>query len=376
MPDTLALAQSLINIPSITPNDNGCQRVITKALEQMGFEITPLNSGEVSNLFARRGTTGPLLAFCGHTDVVPPGPDANWSSPPFTATVKDNVLYGRGAADMKGALAAMLIGCQRFIEKHPDHPGSIAFLITSDEEGEATDGTIKLVEYLERENIPLDYAIIGEASSSNRVGDAIKIGRRGSLHGTLQVFGKQGHIAYPQFADNPIHRCFKALDKLSHTEWDAGNAHFSPTSFQIYNIQADTGATNIIPGSLSTRFNFRFSPASTADSLQQRVHKVLDDHALNYQIDWHLSSEPFLSTPGVLTQAVIDSIQAHCQIDTHPNTTGGTSDGRFIARLGTEIVELGAVSTCIHQVDEHVAVADLETLTKLYADILERVFIR
>lgn len=372
MLDALALAQQLINLPSITPDDGGSLKLISDQLEAMGFEVTHLDSNGVKNIWARRGTQAPLLVFSGHVDVVPPGPETQWTTPPFDATTRDGLLYGRGAADMKGALAAMITACEHFISAHPKHLGSIGFLITSDEEGEASDGTIKIVEHLEQNKIKPEWCIIGEASSNKELGDAIKIGRRGSLHGHLQVFGKQGHIAYPHLAENPIHRSFKALDVLSHTEWDQGNEHFSPTSFQIYNIEADTGATNVIPGSLQARFNFRFSPASSVETLQDQLQKVLDDHALNYHIDWRLSSEPFLSQPDKLTQACRESIKEICNIDTHPNTTGGTSDGRFIARLGCEIVELGAVSSCIHQVDEHIAVNDLERLTVLYRSILEK----
>jgi len=372
MQTTLELAQQLINIESITPNDNGCQDLLTKELDAMGFKIIHINSNGVSNLLAIRGNQAPLLAFSGHTDVVPPGPLDEWQSAPFQAETRDGFLYGRGAADMKGALAAMLIGCKNFLAKNPNPNGSIAFMITSDEEGDATDGTKKIIDYIKENKIKVDFCIIGEASSSHQVGDAIKIGRRGSLHGYLQVFGKQGHIAYPQFAENPIHRSFKALDQLSHTEWDQGNEHFSPTSFQIYNILADTGASNIIPGSLSARFNFRYAPSSHADELKQRVHKVFDDHQLNHKIEWDLMSEPFLSTPGKLTRAVSESIKDICRIETNPNTTGGTSDGRFIARLGCEIVELGAVNACIHQVNEHIRIDDLNTLTTLYESVLQK----
>lgn len=369
---TLQFAKELINLPSINPSDAGCQALIATRLSQMRFEIIDLSSNGVKNLFARRGNTGPLFVFSGHTDVVPPGPENKWKSPPFQATVRDNKLFGRGAADMKGALAAMIIGCENFIAHHANHPGSIGFIITSDEEGNAIDGTVKVVEYLKANNIKMDWCIIGEASSNEQVGDAIKIGRRGSLHGELQVIGKQGHIAYPQLADNPIHRSFKALDMLTQTEWDKGNEHFTPTSFQIYNINADTGATNVIPGSLMARFNFRYSPAVSAEQLQERVHKVFDDHQLQYTINWNLSSKPFLSQRGKLVQACTDSIQALCGLATYPNTTGGTSDGRFIAPTGCEVVELGAVSSCIHQVNEFINIDDLEKLSQLYENILQR----
>lgn len=371
---TLKLAEDLINIKSITPDDNGCQDLLLNYLEPLGFKVEKILSNGVSNFFARLGSQQPLLVFCGHTDVVPPGNERKWKTPPFNATVQDGNLYGRGAADMKGALAAMIIGCKRFLQENPNPKGSIGFIITSDEEGDATDGTKKVVEHLQKNNIPVDWCLIGEASSNEQLGDAIKIGRRGSLHGELQVIGKQGHIAYPQLAENPIHRCFKALDHLTHIEWDQGNEYFTPTSLQIYTINADTGASNIIPGSLTARFNFRFSPASTAEQLQERVHKVFDDHQLHYKINWNLMSEPFLSPRGKLVEATTAAIKELCDIETNPNTTGGTSDGRFMAVTGCEIVELGVVSNCIHQVNEHVKIADLEKLTSLYQDILRRLF--
>ena len=369
--DTLKLAIELINRESITPHDNGCQEILSARLQAMGFTLQKLPSGKVSNLWARRGQQGPLLVFSGHTDVVPPGPLEKWHSPPFTGTLRDDCLFGRGAADMKSALAAMVIACQRFIEEHPNHPGSIGLMITSDEEGEATDGTVKIVDYFKQNQIKPDWCLIGEASSQQDLGDAVKIGRRGSLHGFLQVIGKQGHIAYPHLADNPIHRSFKVLDELTHVTWDNGDEFFTPTSFQIYNIQADTGASNIIPGALTARFNFRFSPASPAEQLQQRVHKVLDDHELKYKIDWQISGHPFFSSPGKLLTACKQAIQEVCQRETYPNTTGGTSDGRFIASLGCEIVELGPVSKSIHQINEHIKLDDLTQLTFLYHSILK-----
>lgn len=369
--ETLKLAIELINIESITPNDNACQDLLIEKLTQMGFSIQKLSSGKVSNFWARRGQTGPLLVFAGHTDVVPPGPLEKWHSPPFSATVRDDALYGRGSSDMKSALAAMIIACQLFLQAHPHHSGSLGFMITSDEEGDATDGTIKIVEYLQQHAIQPDWCLIGEASSQLELGDSIKVGRRGSLHGYLQVIGKQGHIAYPHLADNPIHRSFKALDELTHVTWDHGNEFFTPTSFQIYNIQADTGASNIIPGALTASFNFRFSPASTAESLKQRVHKVLDDHEINYKINWKLSGNPFFSPPAKLATACNQAVQKICGIEPDANTTGGTSDGRFIAALGCEIVELGPPSKHIHQINEHIKLDDLTQLTQIYLDILE-----
>ena len=373
--NTVKLAQQLINIESITPNDNGCQTFLNNKLESLGFDITDLSSNSVTNTFARRGTDGPLVLFSGHTDVVPPGPENKWSSPPFYASIRDGYLYARGAADMKSAIAAMFIATKKFIEKHPKHKGSIGFAITSDEEGDALDGTVKIVDYFLENNIKIDYCLIGEASSIEKLGDSIKIGRRGSLHGKLMVLGKQGHIAYPHLADNPIHRCFKALDELTQIQWDRGNESFTPTSFQIYNINADTGASNIIPGALNARFNFRYAPSSTADELKQKVHKVFDDHGLQYNIDWNLSSEPFLSKKGKLLEATKSAIENVCNITTNPNTTGGTSDGRFIAKTGCEILELGAVSKCIHQVDEHIKIDDLDHLTELYFQILRSLLV-
>lgn len=373
--ETIKLAQQLINIESITPNDNGCQPFLNNKLESLGFTMTDLSSNDVTNTFARRGTAGPLIVFSGHTDVVPPGPENKWTSPPFYASIRDGHLFGRGAADMKSAIAAMYIATKNFVEQYPKHKGSIAFAITSDEEGDALDGTIKIVDYFLKNNIKIDYCLIGEASSIEKLGDSIKIGRRGSLHGKLKVIGKQGHIAYPHLADNPIHRCFKALDELTHIQWDEGNEFFTPTSFQIYNINADTGASNIIPGALSARFNFRYAPSSSADELKQKVHKVFDDNGLQYEIDWNLSSEPFLSKKGALLSATQHAIEKVCGISTNPNTTGGTSDGRFIAKTGCEILELGAVSKCIHQVDEHINIDDLNNLSKLYFEILKSLLV-
>lgn len=368
---TSALAKQLININSITPEDNGCQEILIKRLQSIGFKVKKIPSGPVSNFWAFHGSGTPLFVFSGHTDVVPPGPENDWLSPPFSATERDGYLYGRGAADMKSALAAMITASERFIEKNKKYQGSIAFMITSDEEGLAQEGTCKIVEYLQSENIKIDYCLIGEASSNHTVGDAIKIGRRGSLHGQLEVIGKQGHIAYPQQVDNPIHRSFKALDLLAQIQWDKGDHYFNPTSFQIYNIQADTGATNVIPGSLTAKFNFRFSPSSPAEILQNRTCKVLDDHQLNYKIHWNLSSQPFLSEDGPLIQAVKTTIKEICQIDTDPNTTGGTSDGRFIAPTGAQVVELGPSSKSIHQVNENISLKDLDTLSQLYEGVLE-----
>src|SRR3990167_8995511 len=341
MTQVLSLASELITLPSITPNDNGCQKILIDRLRKIGFAITELNSNGVSNFFATRGNGKKTFAFLGHTDVVPPGDTARWLSPPFQATVRDGKLYGRGAADMKTALAAMVVATERFIKKHPDHDHTLAFLVTSDEEGEAIDGTAKIVEFLQQKKIHMDYGLVGESSSQKVLGDSIKVGRRGSLHGELIVQGKQGHIAYPHLADNPIHRSFQALDALTHIAWDQGSELFSPTSFQIYHIHADTGAANIIPGVLTARFNFRHCPNSSAKDLQSRVEKVLTDHRLNYTLKWNHSSQPFYSQPGQLTDICKKVIRDVCHQDAVLSTTGGTSDGRFLAPTGTEIVELG-----------------------------------
>lgn len=373
MSETVSLAKQLINIQSITPNDHGCQTILINRLRNRGFQIIDLASNGVSNFLALRGphSASHFFAFSGHTDVVTAGDQNEWHTPPFEAVIRDGKLFGRGCADMKGALAAMVVATERFIQKYPEHTKKIGFLITSDEEGDGTDGTIKIVEYLKKNNIKLDYCLIGEASSHKILGDAIKIGRRGSLHGELTVYGKQGHIAYPHLAINPIHRSFQALDHLTALEWDNPTALFSPTSFQIYNIHAETGANNIIPGSLKARFNFRYSPESTAESLQARTAKVLDDHQLHYHIQWKPASKPFYSQPGLLTATCQEIIKKCCNVTTVPNANGGTSDGRFIVATGSEIVELGLCSDSIHQVNENTRVDDLEKLTDLYEQILE-----
>jgi succinyl-diaminopimelate desuccinylase len=373
--DALKLAMDLINRESVTPNDNECQELLIHELTSMGFSIQKLPSGKVKNFWARLGTQAPLFIFSGHTDVVPPGPLEKWHSPPFTATVRDHHLYGRGAADMKSALAAMIIACKYFLAEHPQLNGSIGFMITSDEEGEANDGTVKIVQHFQEQNIKPDWCLIGEASSQQDLGDTIKVGRRGSLHGFLQVIGKQGHIAYPHLAENPIHRSFKALDELTQISWDNGDEFFTPTTFQIYNIQADTGASNIIPGTLTARFNFRFSPASTAEQLQQKVQKTLDNHDLNYKIDWKISGQPFFSPPKKLAEACKKAVNEICNRTPAANTTGGTSDGRFISPLGCEIVELGPPSKSIHQINEHIKLDDLTQLTLIYQNVLKHLFV-
>ncbi|MBS0350655.1 MAG: succinyl-diaminopimelate desuccinylase [Proteobacteria bacterium] len=372
--EVLQLATDLINCQSVTPDDAGCQALLIEELTGMGFAIERLASGPVSNFWARKGTAGPLLVFSGHTDVVPPGPIEKWHSAPFQASVREGNLYGRGASDMKGALAAMVIACRYFLNENPQFSGSIGFMITSDEEGDAKDGTIKIVQHFLKNDIKPDWCLVGEASSQLELGDGIKVGRRGSLHGFLQVIGKQGHIAYPHLAENPIHRSFKALDDLTHVTWDNGNEFFTPTTFQIYNIQADTGASNIIPGTLTARFNFRYSTASSADQLKQKVHKILDDHDLKYKIEWNLTGEPFFSPPKRLAAACTRAVQNVCQREPDANTTGGTSDGRFIATLGCEIVELGPPSKTIHQINEHIRLNDLTNLVMIYKNVLEQLF--
>ena len=369
---TLSLAKDLISQASVTPEDAKCQAMMMARLEAIGFSTEKLNFGEVENFWARRGTEGPLLAFAGHTDVVPTGPEERWDNPPFTPSVIDGMLHGRGAADMKGSLAAMITACERFVGQHPDHKGSIAFLITSDEEGPAVNGTIKVVETLEARNEKIDYCLVGEPSSTNVVGDVVKNGRRGSLGAVLKVKGIQGHVAYPHLARNPIHEVAPALAQLAAEHWDDGNDFFPPTSFQISNINAGTGATNVIPGDVTVVFNFRFSTESTAEGLQQRAEAILNAHNLDYEIDWNLSGQPFLTARGELVEATVAAIKAVTGTDTELSTAGGTSDGRFIAPTGAQVVELGPVNATIHKVNEQVKAADLDTLSDLYEGILER----
>lgn len=367
---TLALARELIARPSVTPDDQGCQRLIGERLAALGFSLECMNFGEVTNLWARRGSEGPLLAFAGHTDVVPPGPESAWTSPPFRPEIRDGLLYGRGAADMKGSIAAMITACERFLAAHPDHRGALAFLITSDEEGIATDGTVKVIETLEARNEKIDWCLVGEPSSVGQAGDVVKNGRRGSLSGTLCVRGVQGHVAYPHLADNPVHRALPALAELAATVWDEGNAFFPPTTFQISNIHAGTGATNVIPGTLEVLFNFRYSTESSEAGLKQRVHALLDRHGLDYRLDWFHSGAPFLTPAGELVEAVRAAVREVTGLETELSTGGGTSDGRFIAPTGAQVVELGPVNATIHKVDECVAVDELERLTRMYEGVL------
>tara|TARA_R110000868_G_scaffold52742_13_gene166233 strand:- start:1282 stop:2409 length:1128 start_codon:yes stop_codon:yes gene_type:complete len=372
MSPTLQLACDLIARRSVTPEDEGCQALMMERLANAGFSNEPLRFEEVDNFWSRRGTEGPLVCFAGHTDVVPTGPEHNWKYPPFEPQIVDGMLYGRGAADMKGSLAAMIIAVENFVAKYPDHPGSIAFLITSDEEGPAHNGTVKVIETLEARNEKIDACIVGEPSSTHRVGDTIKNGRRGSLGAVLTVKGIQGHVAYPHLASNPVHQAAPALAELASEEWDQGNAFFPATSFQISNINAGTGATNVIPGTMTVVFNFRFSTELNADILKQRTCGILDKHKVDYDIEWNLSGLPFLTDHGPLVDACIDTIRAVTGQETALSTAGGTSDGRFIAPTGAQVVELGPRNDTIHKVDECVSAADLDTLASLYEGILER----
>jgi succinyl-diaminopimelate desuccinylase len=366
----LQLTEELIRRPSVTPADAGCQELVGQRLARLGFRLEPMRFGEVDNLWARRGTGRPLLCFAGHTDVVPPGPLDKWTSGPFTPDIRDGYLYGRGAADMKSSIAAFVVAAERFVAEQPDHPGSIALLLTSDEEGIAIDGTARVVEALRARSEALDYCIVGEPSSAQRLGDTIKNGRRGSLSGELVVKGVQGHVAYPHLARNPVHLAAPALAELAATVWDEGNEYFPPTTWQISNIHAGTGATNVIPGELRVLFNFRFSTASTMESLKQRVRAILDRHQLDYALEWSLSGMPFLTGRGRLVDAATDAIQRETGVTAALSTTGGTSDGRFIAAICPEIVELGPVNATIHKLDERIAVEDLETLTRIYHRVL------
>ncbi len=369
---TLALCRDLIGRPSVTPLDAGCQDIMISRLEAAGFTCQRLPFGDTLNFWAERGDGGPLMVFAGHTDVVPPGPEAAWHTPPFEPTEIDGVLYGRGAADMKGSLAAMVVACEAFVSAHPDHSGRIGFLITSDEEGPATDGTVRVMQWLHESGRQIDWALVGEPSSSTALGDTVKNGRRGSLGATLVVHGRQGHVAYPQLADNPVHRALAALAELSAEHWDSGNAHFPATSLQISNVQAGTGATNVIPGELRVLFNFRFSTETTAGSLQRRTQELLDRHGLNYSIEWNLSGEPFLTAEGTLVDATVAAIREVTGRTAALSTAGGTSDGRFIAPSGAQIIELGPVNASIHQVNEQVRSEDLVTLTAIYTALLRR----
>lgn len=369
---TLALTKDLISRPSVTPVDAGCQEVMITRLEAIGFMVERMRFGEVDNFWARRGDQHPVLAFAGHTDVVPSGPEANWDTPPFEPTEKDGYLYGRGAADMKGSLAAWVVALERFIDQHPDHKGSLALLITSDEEGPFVDGTTRIVDALEARNEKMDWCVVGEPSSSNKVGDTIKNGRRGSLTAEITAKGIQGHVAYPHLVDNPIHKVAPVLAELANTEWDQGNDFFPPTSFQVANINGGTGATNMVPGQVNIQCNFRYSTEVTADQLVQRLEAVLDNHQVDYDIKWTYNGLPFLTAEGELVEACQAAIKELTGQQTELSTAGGTSDGRFIAPTGAQVVELGPCNATIHKLNESVRIADLETLTDIYADIMQR----
>lgn len=372
MSETLELAIDLIRRQSVTPDDAGCQTVMQDRLAAIGFTNEPMPFADVDNFWARRGRSGPLFCFAGHTDVVPTGPLNKWSSDPFAAETRDGLLYGRGAADMKGSLAAMVTATERFVARHPTFKGSIAYLITSDEEGPAINGTVKVIDALKKRGDHIDWCLVGEPSSTEQAGDVVKNGRRGSLGGVLRVRGRQGHVAYPHLALNPVHAVAPALAELAATEWDQGNAFFPPTTFQISNINAGTGATNVIPGQCDIVFNFRFSTETNDTLLRQRVEEVLTRHQLDFQIDWKLSGNPFLTARGELVDAAIAAIRDVTGMETELSTAGGTSDGRFIAPTGTQVVELGPLNATIHQVNECVSVEDLDRLSAMYEGILER----
>lgn len=368
---TLQLATDLIRCRSVTPEDDGCQALMIKRLEAIGFRVERLRFGEVDNFWAVRGEQGPLLVFAGHTDVVPTGPEENWDNPPFEPRIIDGMLHGRGAADMKGSLASIVVACENFVAKYPHHKGRIALLITSDEEGPSINGTVKVVEWLEANNTKITWCIVGEPSSTKVVGDVIKNGRRGSLGGILKVKGIQGHVAYPHLADNPIHKIAPALAELAAEHWDNGNEFFPATSFQISNINGGTGATNVIPGEVEVVFNFRFSTELTEEILRERTEAILNKHQLDYQVQWILSGQPFLTPRGALVNAVVDAIKTVTGIDAELSTSGGTSDGRFIAPTGAQVVELGPINATIHKVNECISANDLEQLTEIYEKALE-----
>ncbi len=370
MSETLILTKDLVSRPSVTPDDFGCQQLLAERLEAIGFNIEHLRFGDTDNIWARRGTQSPVFAFAGHTDVVPTGPEKNWTSPPFEPTIRDGLLYGRGVADMKGSIAAFVTACERFITENPNHGGSIALLITSDEEGPATGGTVKVIETLEARGEKIDWCLVGEPSSTNKLADIVKNGRRGSMNGYLTIKGKQGHIAYPHLAENPIHLLTPALNELCSIEWDQGNEDFPPTSFQISNLNAGTGVTNVIPGTAQVIFNFRYSTEVTHKQLQQRVQDILNKYELNYDLKWELSGKPFRTASGALVDAVQSAIQSVTGYTTELSTSGGTSDGRFIAPTGAQVIELGPLNATIHQIDECVSIADLDTLSTIYQNLL------
>jgi succinyl-diaminopimelate desuccinylase len=367
----IELLRQLVRRPSVTPDDAGCQQILADRLAPLGFACETMQFGDVTNLWARRGGSGPVLCFAGHTDVVPPGPDEDWLTDPFEPVIKDGHLYGRGSADMKSGLAAMIIALEEFLAEHPDYSGSIALLITSDEEGRARDGTLKVVEALQARDEHIDWCVLGEPSSQEQLGDIVRVGRRGSLSGMLTVRGVQGHVAYPQLADNPIGRFAPVLADLYTTEWDDGNEFFPPTSFQVVDVRAGLGFPNVTPGELSARFNFRYSTEWDHHKLKKEVHAIFDSHEIDYELNWHLSGEPFLTNPGKLIDAVTQAVSEQSGDAPELSTGGGTSDGRFISPAGADVVELGPVNASIHKVNEHVRIDDVVALTTMYRRIME-----
>jgi len=372
MSRSVELAESLIARRSVTPADEGCQQLIGERLEAVGFTLEPLRFGNVENLWARRGAGRPVFCFAGHTDVVPTGPLAEWRTDPFVPTLREGLLYGRGAADMKTGLAAMVTATEEFVRGHPQHRGSIAFLITSDEEGPSVDGTKRVAETLAGRGERIDWCLVGEPSSEVTLGDTIKVGRRGSLSGRLTVHGVQGHVAYPQLAENPVHTLAPALAELTRHVWDEGTAHFQPTTFQVSNLNAGTGAPNVIPGELKARFNLRYSPVQTLERLKSTVEEILSRHGVRYTIEWYVSGEPFYTPPGVLSDTVAEAVAEVTGARPRLSTGGGTSDGRFIAPLGAQVVELGVVNASIHKVNECVRVADVDALERIYLNVLRK----
>ena len=375
MNNTLELAKSLISQVSVTPDDNGCQSIMIERLKKIGFEIHPLKFGDVDNFWATRGNSGPIFAFAGHTDVVPAGNEDAWNTAPFEPTIKGDYLYGRGAADMKGGLASMVTATENFVQDNPNHNGTIAFLITSDEEGVAINGTVKVMDYLDENDTKIDYCLLGEPSSTSVTGDVIKNGRRGSLNGVINVNGQQGHVAYPHLAKNPIHFIAPALNDLCLQEWDSGNEYFPATSFQISNFHSGGGVTNVVPGEAKVMFNFRYSTETTKEELMAKVHEILDNHKIDYTLDWHHSGNPFLTPVGDLVSACVSAIEETKDITPELSTSGGTSDGRFIAKEGTQVVELGPVNATIHQINESILVKDLEDLSSIYTKVLTRILV-
>lgn len=369
--DTLELTVELIRRPSVTPDDHGCQNLICERLQATGFECRHLRFDDVDNLWATHGSSGPLFVFAGHTDVVPSGPESDWTSPPFEPTQRNGKLFGRGSADMKTSIAAFVTSVEHFVQQNPDHPGTIGLLITSDEEGPCINGTVKVMQWLDEQSTKIDFCIVGEPSSVEQLGDTVKVGRRGSLNGYLTIHGKQGHVAYPHLADNPFHRALPALNELANIEWDQGNEFFPPTSFQISNITSGTGAENVIPGNVELKFNFRFSSELNEQQIKERVIAIFKKHELNYSIEWRLSGKPFLTEKGALVNAVSQACIEILGISPELSTSGGTSDGRFIAPTGAEVVELGPCNASIHQIDEHVMLSDPERLSQTYQRILE-----